>query len=190
MFSEFLWIESVGLTWTVDRLIWSLHKSWTDLASTVQVEFKPLNPLNRAKPFILKFNCSEIAMHHWINTHRNPESCEAQLLYGHEIHTALQAASHFAFRFFEASVEWLGQHWWSMSWCAWQQGTEGTKSHDHPWPVSCCDCAKVGKWFCPRASQQDDQGVELMWICWRCNRKTPGIFASETSQREGWWVVD
>ena len=58
------------------------------------------------------------------------------------------------------------------------------------WPVSCCDCAKVGKWFCPRASQQDDQGVELMWICWRCNRKTPGMFASETTQKEGWWVVD
>jgi hypothetical protein len=36
--------------------------------------------------------------------------CEAQLLQGREVHTALQAASHFAFRFFESSLEWLGGH--------------------------------------------------------------------------------
>lgn len=33
------------------------------------------------------------------------QTMKAQLLYGRDVHMALQAASHFAFRFFEASVE-------------------------------------------------------------------------------------
>lgn len=136
-----------------------------------------------------QFNCSEIALHQWINTHINPNPARLSFC----------MATKFIQRCKQRRI--LPSDSLRPQWSDWDSDGRCHDVHGNKvpkvlspmtilWPVSCCDCAKVGKWFCPRASQQDDQGVELMWICWRCNRKTPGMFASETTQKEGWWVVD